>query len=71
MIDPMEAVGAVSVLGLVGVCIKLSINKKKNGNYVEKETCIMIMKSSDQRINDLKNHIDNRFDDLKSLIQEK
>ncbi len=65
-LDIFQAVGAGATVSLVGLCISLARNK--NGAYVKKDDCNRNHDGVSKQIDDLKEHISNRFDDLKDLI---
>lgn len=50
----------------------LEITTSKNGKYIKKASCREMRESIsevlNQRIEDLKDHIDTRFEDMKTLI---
>lgn len=56
-------------MNLFGVEISMS-NKKDEKCYIEREDCHKAMEAVDQRISDLKSHIDTRLDDIKDLIKK-
>lgn len=56
-------IGSGAIIGLVGLCYKIS-----NGN-VKRPECHNAMNSFNKRIEDLKDHIDTRFEDIKDFIK--
>lgn len=67
----MEYVEPISIISLVLLC--LGLVRMMNGklkNKVSRPECHQAQKAVKQRIDDLSNHIDIRFSDLKDFIQK-
>ena len=75
MIDLSQAPIAIALISLSGALLKQSLNGKKsnNGCYVKRDDCHNAMdnqtNSFNTRIEDLKDHIDTRLNDVITLLK--
>ena len=58
-------------MNLFGVELKWNGRGNKNGKYVRQEECHQAQDNINRRLDDFRDHMDTRFNDIKDLINAK